>query len=173
MLNPIYVLSEDQRKLAENIGKSRNNAKHSSFRNMKCGYDENPSMAHILGICAEIAYANITNRKLDENIYSRGDNTDFDGIEIKTSTWTGDDIELKVRFSEYDRKKPDAYILARIDKNYKTVEFIGSISREKFDKIKYKRHHKFTDNWCVNGKQTSKGLAFKEDGILKIVKFIK
>ena len=170
MINPIYKLSEEQRKFAEKIGRKRNDAKDESFRYKSCGYKD-PAFAHILGICAEIAYANITNRKLDENIYDIGDDSDFDGIEIKTATWKGDDIELKIKSDEYKRKKPLAYILARIDENYTTVEFVGSISREKFDKIKYEKRHKFVDNLCVCGNQMSKGLAFLEDDVLKIVKF--
>jgi hypothetical protein len=170
MINPVYKLSEDERNLAVELGKKRNQAKEAKLRNIVCGYS-NPETPHILGICAEIAYAKITNRKLDENLYAIGDNSDFDGIEIKTSTWRGIDIELKVKISEFNRKHPMAYVLARIDKDYTTVEFVGSISRQKFDKIKYIKKHKFVENYCVSGNQIRKGLAFVEDNILKISDF--
>ncbi len=170
MINPVYKLSEDERNLAVELGRKRNLAKEAKLRNIVCGYS-NPETPHILGICAEIAYAKITNRKLDENLYAIGDYSDFTGIEIKTSTWRGIDIELKVKISEFERKYPIAYVLARIDKNYTTVEFIGSISRHRFDKLKYIKKHKFVENYCVSGKQIRKGLAFVEDNILKISDF--
>jgi hypothetical protein len=177
MIDPIYKLSQEERRLAERIGKARNNAKHTSFRNSNCrGLDSEHS--HILGASSEIAYASIINKKIDENIYPFGDDTDFPGlrkdpkkgIDLKTSLWPYIDIELKIKMEEYMRKIQLAYILTRTDKNYTTVEFIGSISREKFDRIKYKKTHRF-DNWCVSGEQLSKGLAFIEDDTLKIVRF--
>jgi hypothetical protein len=64
-----------------------------------------------------------------------------------------------------------AYVLARIDKNYTTVEFIGSISRHRFDKLKYIKKHKFVENYCVSGNQIRKGLAFIENNVLKIADF--
>ena len=174
MLNPIYVLTEEERLLAEKIGKARCEAKSARFRYNDSGfhsYNGDRAFPHILGVCAEIAYANLTNTKLDENIYAKGDDTDFDGIEIKTSTWKGDDIELKVKTKEYVKKTPKAYVLARIDEEYKTVQFVGSISRKKFEQIKYERKHKFVENYCVEARKMSKGLAIVDEGILKLVKF--
>jgi hypothetical protein len=170
MVNRIYKLSTDERKLAEELGRRRNDAKPPSIRNKMCGYSD-PAFAHILGICSEIAYAKITNKKIDEKIYLIGDEFDFYKIEIKTSTWKGSDIELKIKVKEFERKNPMAYILARIDKEYTTVEFIGSITRQKFDVIKYKKHHKFVDNYCVSAEQLTKGLAFIHDGKVKFTTF--
>lgn len=175
MLNPTYVLSEEQRSLAEKIGKARCEAKSARFRYNDSGfhsYNGDRAFPHILGVCAEIAYANLTNKKLDEAIYEKGDETDFDGIEIKTSTWRGDDIELKVKAKEYAKKTPKAYVLARIDENYKSVQFMGSISRIKFEQIKYLKKHKLVENYCVEARKMSKGLAVYENEILKLIKFI-
>lgn len=176
MINPVYILSEEERKRAEELGRARNNAKDETIRYKRSGWIKSESkdraMPHILGIAGEIAYAALTNQKVDEEIYkeNKGDLMDFDGIEIKTSTFTGEDIELKIPPAEYKRKHPRAYVLARIDDEYKKVEFIGSISREKFDRIKYEKKH-IINNLCVVGSSMSKGLAFVEDGVLKIVKF--
>lgn len=176
MINPIYILSEEQRKLAEKIGRARCEAKDAKFRYNDSGfhsYNNDRSFPHILGICAEIAYSDLLDRKFDENIYAKGDESDFDGIELKTSTWKGNDIELKIKVSEFKRKHPKAYILARIDKDYTTVEFIGSISRQKFDRIKYLKKHKFVENYCVNGDQISKGLVYVENDKLRLFEFQK
>ena len=131
MINNVYKLSEKERALAEKLGNARNNAKHESFRdkdrfkiNRESGY------SHILGISAEIAYAALTDQKINEEIYSRGDEMDFDGVEIKAATWPHKNIELKIPFEEYEKKNPRIYVLARIDKNYTTVEFIGSSQEE-------------------------------------------
>ena len=174
MINPVYKLSEYERNLAEKIGKARCEAKSARFRYNDSGfhsYNGDRAFPHILGVCGEIAYSNITKRPIDENIYAKGDESDFNGIDVKTSTWRGDDIELKVKMSEFIRKHPIAYVLARIDEDYTIVEFIGSISRQKFDKIKYIKKHKFVENYCVSGNQIRKGLAFVEDNTLKISDF--
>lgn len=165
MINNIYCLSPRQRELAEKLGMARNNAKHESFRDKdKFKIKRESGYSHILGISAEIAYADLTDQEIDTNIYDLGDQIDFDGVEIKASTWPHKDIELKIPFEEYQKKNPLVYILARIDKNYTTVEFIGSISRKKFDQLKYHKKHTQVDNWCVNADQMSKTLAFFKDG---------
>lgn len=165
MINNIYKLSKEERELAKKLGNARNNAKHESFRdkdrfkiNRESGY------SHILGISAEIAYAALTNQEIDTKIYDLGDEIDFDGVEVKAATWPHKNIELKIPFEEYEKKNPRIYVLARIDKNYTTVEFIGSISRRTFDKLKYCKKHTQVNNWCVNENQMSKVLAFFKDG---------
>lgn len=165
MINNVYKLSEQERELAKKLGNARNNAKHESFRdkdrfkiNRESGY------SHILGISAEIAYAALTNQEIDTKIYDLGDEIDFDGVEVKAATWPHKNIELKIPFEEYEKKNPKIYVLARIDKNYTTVEFIGSISRKTFDKLKYCKKHTQVNNWCVNEDQMFKVLAFFKDG---------
>lgn len=165
MINNVYKLSEEERRLAKELGMARNNAKHESFRDKdRFKINTESSYAHILGISAEIAYAALTDQKINEEIYSLGDEMDFDGVEIKAATWPHKNIELKIPFAEYKKKNPRIYVLARIDKNYTTVEFIGSISRKTFDKLKYCKKHTQVNNWCVNENQMSKVLAFFKDG---------
>lgn len=174
MINPVYYLTKEDRELAEKIGRARNGAKPEKVR-----YDESTwidkksdrAIPHILGLCGEIAYARLTNKKIDENIYSHGDDTDFNGIEVKTSTYMKEDIELKIPETEFHIKTPLAYVLARVDKKLTKVEFIGSISRQKFEKIKYDKCHTIIKNYCVTGNMMKKGLAFIEDNTLKIVYF--
>lgn len=165
MINNVYKLSEEERKLAKELGNKRNEAKDKSFRDKKILKKGRPSGdSHVLGIAAEIAYAALTDQKINEEIYARGDEMDFDGVELKASTFKGKNITLKIPKKEYEIKNPRIYVLARIDENYTTVEFIGSISRRRFDKLKYDKRYTIIDNHCVDGDQMAKVLAFFKDG---------
>ena len=108
---------------------------------------------------------------MDKRFLKGGDECDFEEIELKSATWEGADIEIKVAQEEYVRKFPAAYDLARMDRGYRWVEFIGSISRERFDKVKYRRRHISVDNWCVVAKDISPMLAVMEDGVIVLHPF--
>lgn len=145
----------EQIQYIEKIGKARCEAKPGNIKYNDSNYHSDNGerdYPHILGFAAEYAYSILTGKPVDDRILSHGDNIDFDGIEIKSSTWEGSDIELKIKKKEYDRKKPIVYVLARVAKNYDRVQFIGSISRSKFDVSKYEKKHKFVENWCMFGK---------------------
>ncbi len=176
-MNNSLVLSQEDIDKAEKIGKARCEAKPLSFRFNDSNYHSNNSdrsFPHIIGALAEIAYSKAVNKPMDEEIYDHGDKTDFNGIEIKATTWDGIDPELIIKQKEYNKKSPLAYVLIRIDKDYKTgkIEFIGSISRERFDKLKYERTHKYSPNYCVKGSELAKGIAIiNSEGKLELVKF--
>lgn len=167
-----YVLSETETELAQKLGRARCSAKNKAIIFNDSGYHDNPDRAfpHILGIKAEIAYSAITGIPLDTELYeNKGDESDFGGIEIKSSSWLGNDIELKVKVSEYDRKNPYGYVLARVQGE--SVEFIGAISRRRFDREKYLRRHKFVDNFCVMSHSLKPLLPYFIRGELRFINF--
>jgi hypothetical protein len=151
----IIFLTKKEVSFAKKLAKKRHNAKNSFIRNrgilMKEGSIYDP---HTIGLIGEMAYAKFTGEKIDEEIYAvRDKGQDFHKIEIKTITYFGEgEPELKIKQKEFETKNPETYILARVDKNkLSSVELLGEISREEFDKNKKaKRYGKFNpDNWVV------------------------
>ena len=170
-LPKVFIPTEGEIALAEELGRGRVSAKPKSIRNNRSGFHgENDDRAypHILGAMMEIAYSRITGKRLDERLLAGGDKCDFDGVETKSSTWVGPDIELKVDQCEYIRKLPVAYCLGRVSKRYDFVEFIGSISRERFDIIKSPRQHKYTPNWVVKAKDLCPVIVVVSDGARRL-----
>jgi hypothetical protein len=113
-----YTLSPEQLILAEKIGRSRCNAKNIDIRFHDSdyhSYNGDRAFPHIIGVKAEIAYAALTGQEVNTSFYSdHGDKSDFGIIEIKSTALMGDGVELLVKVSEYHRKKPQLYILARV-----------------------------------------------------------
>tara|TARA_Y100000004_G_C8762459_1_gene347150 strand:+ start:93 stop:617 length:525 start_codon:yes stop_codon:yes gene_type:complete len=170
MISAKYILSESEIKLAEKIGRRRCFSKNRTIVQNDSGYhqERDRSFPHVIGVKAEIAYASVAGKTVNQDYFEfTGDQDDFDGIEVKTSTWRGEDIELKVKVSEYRRKNPIGYVLCRLIGN--EVTFMGSINRKRFDNEKYLRKHKFVENYCVLAKQLSPKLPVKIDS--KIVLF--
>lgn len=91
-----------------------------------------------------MAYASAVGGRIDTNIYSvRDTGADIGDVEVKTSTWMGNDIELKVQKKHFETKKPSKYVLVRIDENaFRTVEVLGEISWEDFNRHKTIRQYK-------------------------------
>ena len=166
-------MTADQIADAKRIGQARCEAKPPEIRRNDSGFHSNNndrSYPHMIGAIAELAYAFVTDQEIDRRIFDGGDSVDFSGIEVKSSTWVGDDIELKIKKSEYERKKPIGYVLCRVDPENWTVEFMGCIDRKTFDKIKYPRKHKYVDNWCVEAKSLIKGIVYIKNGKLQGIK---
>jgi len=92
--------------------------------------------AHFIGLLGEVAYAKATGGEIDRNIYSGGDSHlgDVGRVEVKTATWMGPDVHLKITERELQKEnQPEKYVLARIDeKNFHCVELIGEIGRDDF-----------------------------------------
>ena len=114
---------------------------------------------HYIGVAGEFAYSVITCQDIDEKIYDIRD-TGFDvgRAEIKTSTWGGEDIELKIKKTEYELKHPDKYVLMYLNENsFETIYCIGEISREDFDKYKVEKQYgpKNPINYVVGKKHLS------------------
>jgi hypothetical protein len=170
VIGKLFLTLEQKQKVWD-LGTARNAAKPDGIRQTDSGYhSHNADRAHPhrLGIAAEIAYAVIAKKPLDERIMSSGDISDFDGIEIKASTWMGDDIELKVKKSEYAKKSPICYVLARVPEDLSFVEFMGCVSRVRFDKENYSKKHKFVENLCMEAKDLNKSIPIKNGEIIHL-----
>ena len=144
------LLNDRQIEFARELAKRRHEAKDKSFKNSGILTDtkkktlveeyiyDRSHKPHFLGLLGEIAYAAMVGKKIDTVIYSvRDRGFDVGNAEIKTSTWHGNDIELKIKQKEFHTKHPDNYVLVRVNEHYFTrVELIGQIKREDFDKYK-------------------------------------
>jgi hypothetical protein len=158
----IINLTKEDVAFAKNLAKKRHDAKHISIRNKGVLMENNLASGgsqydfHTIGLIGELAYSKFSGESIDENIYSSNPDPkgqDFENLEIKTITYFGSgEPELKITQKEYATKTPKLYVLARTDKNkLGSVELLGRISREKFDKLKvakkYGRFH--PSNWIV------------------------
>jgi hypothetical protein len=155
-------LNSEQLEYAKNLASKRHESKNISFRNAhrlhknlkKSKLDHYilhiTHKAHFLGVLGEMAYAKIVNDKIDENIYEvRDTGADVGDVEVKTSTWKGNDIELKVQKNHFETKFPKKYVLVRIDENnFDEIEVIGEITREDFDKKK--KIKQYAPNYPIN-----------------------
>jgi len=130
-------LTKEQVGLAEYIGTSRNGAK-SKFLQNQVNYSRNDNnKTHVIGALAEVAFSLLTKNKVDMNFYTLGDLTDFNGIDVKTASHKGKDIELKIPIKEFDNKPQNIYVLSRyFPEDYNKIEFIGAIEREELEKVK-------------------------------------
>jgi hypothetical protein len=154
--------TDEQLLYARELAYKRHEAKHPSFKNKRRLGDfekktkvdqfvKHPThKAHFLGILGEMAYASLVNGSIDENIYKiRDTGFDVDDVEVKASTRLSDDIELKVEKKHYETKFPKKYVLVRIDENaFRTVEVIGEIEREDFNKCKKVKQYR--PNYPIN-----------------------
>lgn len=148
-------LTKQEVSFAKKLAKKRHNAKNTFIRNrgilMKEGSVYDP---HTIGLIGEMAYAKFSGEEIDEKIYAvRDKGQDFNQVEVKTITYFGEgEPELKIKQKEFETKKPETYILARVDKKELcSVELLGKISRKEFIKNKVaKRYGRFNpDNWIV------------------------
>lgn len=144
LLRPIEI------RLAINLGNQRCGAKPESIRgNQTWNAVDDRAAPHRIGAAGEIAVARLLKKPVDQRVLSGGDLEDFGGIEVKSSTYTGPGIELKVPFKDYLRKRPDVYILCRVHPSLKRVDVLGGITREKFDQVKVRKSYGYLDNWVV------------------------
>jgi len=187
-----FSLNEGHRKVAKYIGKKRFTSKRDDVKYNDSGYhlyNKDRAHPHQIGAACELIYGEITSQEPDLNFYELGDKTDFNGVEIKGATFSGKDIELKIKVSEYNKKKDTrAYILCRSDEKLTFVEFIGCISRERFDKLKVPKKYRLKRegdkiilkknaplNWVVPAKELKKSLVVikKEGGDFEFIDLAK
>ena len=148
-MSTCLTLTQDELDYCKGLGVKRHMAKHPSFRDKSAVPTKQlyTGESHVLGILGEYAYHKVTGSKIDECIYERGDaGYDFeeDGstVEVKVSTFGPSGTELKVPKREYQRYKPDEYVLAYIGKGkFNEVNVLGKISRENFDKKKREKQY--------------------------------
>ncbi len=144
-------LNKKQIKYAIDLATKRHDSKNKSFRSKgtlinldEKGFKDidKQYLPHLIGVIGELAWSIATGQKVDESIYSvRDPGQDFHETEIKTITYFGDgEPELKIKVSEYESKIPKLYVLVRFDM-VKTVEILGTITREAFDLVKKKKKY--------------------------------
>lgn len=169
----IVSLTDEQKKYStEEIGRKRHFKKKPEIRDYR-QITEGPD-SHESGACVEFAYSLITGIDIDTRLFDdHGDDYDFNGVDVKGSSWPKSNIELKVPVYNYEKKKSKVkyYVLARFSKDYKTIEFLGSIDIDRFDKIKYKEFHRQW-NWTVLAKDLDKVIPFitKEGAEVRFIK---
>lgn len=162
------ILNDCQIEFARELAKRRHEAKNISFKNSGILTDTNKTTLveeyiydkkhkpHFLGLLGELAYALVTRQKVDTTIYSiRDSGFDVGDVEVKTSTWSGPSIELKIKQKEFETKRPAKYVLARANETtFNVIELIGYITREDFDRFKISKQYKPTNpvNYIVGTK---------------------
>jgi len=139
-------LTQDEVREAEEIGVQRNQAKTKFLRNQFNLSNVDNETVHIRGALSEIAFAKISNHLVNRDLYkTHGDETDFDGIDIKGASHRGADVELKVPVKDWENKPQNYYILSRFfAENYGQLEIVGGISNKTFDEVKVmKKYSKY------------------------------
>ena len=128
---------------AEQIGISRNQAKTKFLRNQFNLSQVDNETVHIRGALSEVAFAKISNHVVNRDLYkTHGDETDFDGIDIKGASHRGVDVELKVPVKDWESKPQNYYILSRFfAENYGQLEIVGGISNETFSLVKVSKKY--------------------------------
>lgn len=108
----------------------------------------------VLGAIGEYAFSLHSGMPFDDNIYKFGDGgADFpDGTDVKTSSFTGQDVELKVS-KKYNNVR--RYVLAQYNEKVNTyaVKLVGEISYENFwKKCKAKKYNQGKETYVVSFK---------------------
>lgn len=149
-------LTEEEVKDAEELGVSRNQTKIKSLRNKVNFSNIDNEVIHIRGALSEIAFAKISNFDVNRDFYkNHGDETDFEGIDIKGASHRGHDVELKVPVKDWESKPQNYYVLSRFfAENYGNLEIVGSIDSESFNANKAtKKYSKYGPlNYIVGAK---------------------
>lgn len=147
-------LTQEEVKDAENVGVQRNQAKTKFLRNQFNLSNVDNETVHIRGALSEVAFAKISNHAVNRDLYkTHGDETDFDGIDIKGASHRGVDVELKVPVKDWESKPQNYYILSRFfAENYGQLEIVGGIDSSTFDKVKVsKKYSKYGPQNYVAG----------------------
>lgn len=99
---------------------------------------------YLIGTLGEMGYAKHINAKVNLEVYQRGKGdkgTDFEGVQVKTATWAGDNKELKVSVEDNCLTNPSVKKLVLMHttlKDRNNVYIIGEISKENFVKKAFK-----------------------------------
>jgi len=156
-------LSAEECDRYEEVANRQCNAKIDGIREKDSDYHRNQNLSdksdralpHRIGMLGSVAYGKHMGLFVDEKVFeTHGDKEDFHNVEVKTSTWMGAGVELKIKVSEYNRKSPRKYVLARIDaRDTIRVALVGEISRDKFDKAKRLKNYGNQDCWVIGAKE--------------------
>ncbi len=143
-------LSEEDIKFAEDLGKKRSASMgHKDTKNSKNFFSDKPGWwRHYIGALGEVAYSKATGHKVDTETIGRGDGgADFpNGVQIK-STMKKHKPDLIISKRQFNMKKGTIYVLAWI--KIPKVEFVGWITRSKFDTLKQLKKFQHGEAWVV------------------------
>lgn len=109
---------------------------------------------YFIGTLGEIAYAKYTDRKVNLEVYEqrKGDNgADFKDVQVKTTTWTGSNKQLKVSNNDRCLTNPDVtkLVLAHVVLTNPTEVFlVGEISKEVF--LMHRSSNSKWDYWIMD-----------------------
>lgn len=148
------TLCEEEISRAKNIASARNGTqegmgfKTNKWTKARSGFD-----SHFIGLCGELAGAKALGAVIDDSIYIGGDDgTDVVAFgltwQIKTSTYTGDDVELK--FNRPEDFKSQAAMLVQ-SKSIANHLIVGVIGRKKFLTIAKKVDYGYGQRLAVIG----------------------
>jgi hypothetical protein len=169
------TLSDDQIEFIRDLASRRVKKKRGSTRKQTSGWNSfdrsDRSYPHAVGLAAEFAYSIETGRPLDESVTTGGDAGDFLGVEVKATTHTYPPFVLAIKQEDYATRMPLGYVLARVSADLRTVEFLGSMSRERFDRKKVRQEGKYALNWVVPSTALAPGLVVLGDGGLELCPF--
>jgi len=161
-------LTQEEVKDAEDVGVQRNQAKTKFLRNQFNLSNVDNETVHIRGVLSEVAFAKVSNHSVNRDLYkTHGDETDFDGIDIKGASHRGFDVELKVPVKDWETKPQNYYILSRFfAENYGQLEIVGGIDSTTFDRVKVsKKYSKYGPQNYVAGADKLTPLGQMKDAL--------
>ena len=143
-------LSDEDINFATDLGKRRSASMgHKDTKNSKNFFANKPPWhRHVVGAIGEVAFAKVTGQKVDTKTIGRGDGgVDFkNGVQIK-STEKKFKPDLIISKRQFNMTKGTIYVLAWI--KLPVVEFVGWISRQKFDQLKTLKRFQHGEAWVV------------------------
>lgn len=171
----VVTLTEAQIEYIRDLAMRRVQKKRGATRKQTSGWNtfdpSDRSYPHAVGLAAELAYAIETNATLDDSVLTGGDAGDFSGVEVKATTHTRPPSVLAVKQEDYATRMPLGYVLAKVSADLRTVEFLGSMSRERFDRKKMVQRGKYATNWAVQSTQLAPGLVILTATGLELLPF--
>ena len=143
-------LSVEDINFATELGKKRSASMgHKDTKNSKNFFANKPPWhRHVVGAIGEVAFAKVTGQKVDTKTIGRGDGgVDFkNGVQVK-ATEKKYKPDLIISKRQFNMKKGTIYVLAWI--KLPVVEFVGGISRQKFDQLKTLKRFQHGEAWVV------------------------
>ena len=166
-----YALTHEEMVYVEDVARKRNDAKDPEIRVTNSGFhkdNDDRAHPHIIGTIGEFGFAKLTNQKINEVYYkNKGDSCDFEGVEVKSTTFDDDGALLNVKIKEFNdrNKNPKYYVGCIVNKNL--VKVMGCIDRSRFNKEKWIKHYDKNDCWCVSNLRLENFLPYYINGELK------
>tara|TARA_R110001599_G_scaffold166901_3_gene356742 strand:- start:1424 stop:1897 length:474 start_codon:yes stop_codon:yes gene_type:complete len=132
------TLNQNQLDWCKNLAMKRSGSmNHANTKNSTNFFKDKPGWwRHYVGACGELAYAILTNQKVDTTTIGKGDTgIDFkDGVDVKSINSSFRPNRLLLLEKQFNRKIADSYVLAWC--KLPEIELLGSIKRNKIMEVK-------------------------------------